>query len=135
MPALSPKNCVAPEVSAWSINPQRTPQPRVTIALAEPRKRHTPKRELVTITVTKEDYARLKAVGGPHPSYIDMALRHYLRVIKETGSYPQVNDAGWRRGPVMTFLCAIPNHLSDEIRHLTGRFDSHTIEAVRLYLL
>ena len=135
MPAPSPKNSVAPEISIWSNDLQGTPRPEMTIAGPAVLKRPTQKHELVTITVTKHDYAKLKAAGGPHPSYINMALSHYLRLIKEAESYPLVGAVGWRRGPVMSFMCAIPNHLSDEIRLLAGRFDSHTIEAVRLYLL
>jgi hypothetical protein len=93
------------------------------------------RRELVTITVLREDYAKLKAAGGPHPTYIVDALHHYLNVIKETHPYPQTDSPGWRRGPVVTFLCAIPKPLSNEIRGLSGRFDSHTIQAFRLFCL
>jgi hypothetical protein len=74
-------------------------------------------------------------VGGPQPTHIDTALRHYLNLVKETPLSPQTDNLGWRRGPVVSFLCAIPKHLSDEIRGLSGRFDSHTIQAFRLFFL
>ncbi len=93
------------------------------------------RRELVTITVSRDDCAKLKSAGGPHPTHIDGALRHYLNVMKETPQPRRFHRLGWRRGPVVRFLCAIPKHLSDGIRSLSGRFDSHTIQAFRIFFL
>ena len=86
MPAPLLNNPIAPEISAWGSDLQGVPPPIATPIGAKALKRRTPKLELVTITVTKEDYAKLKAVGGPDPSYVYLALNHYLRLIKETGS-------------------------------------------------
>jgi len=93
------------------------------------------RRELVTITVTQEDFRRLKASGGSWPDQLIMALRRYLHIREEDRWRTQMNAAGWHRGHVISFPCAIPKTLSDEIRNLGGRFDTHTIEAVRLFCL
>jgi len=111
----------------------RSPQPIVSF---EVRECHPGlRREIVSVAVTEEDYARLKAAGGPHPDQIGTALRYYLHAIGTTSTRRRIRDVGWARGPVMIFLCALPKQLLDQVRNLTGRFDTHTIEAVRLYML
>ncbi len=130
MPSISPGDAFSVENRSWRISLKIAPsdcKPRPACLSA--------RRELVTITVLREDYAKLKAVGGPYPTHIDIALRHYLNAIKETPTTPQTGNIGWRRGPVVSFLCAIPKHLSDEIRGLSGRFDNHTIQAFHLFFL
>ena len=92
------------------------------------------KREIVTITVTRADYTALKAAGGPDPDGVTTALEYYLDLLRETDWRPQDISFGWSRGPVVHFLTAIPKDLADEIRSLAGRFDGHTIEAVRMFL-
>jgi len=92
------------------------------------------KRAIVTITVTREDYAALKAVGGPNPDDITTALKYYVNLLRETDWRPHDVSFGWSRGPVVHFLTAIPKDVADEIRSLPGRFDGHTIEAVRIFL-
>ena len=91
--------------------------------------------ELVSVTVTKENYAKLKATGGPHPDQISTALRYYLDAVNKASMHLHVSDVGWNRGPVTTFPCALPKSLLDDVRNLEGRFDSHTIEAVKRYVL
>lgn len=92
------------------------------------------KREILTITVTSADYAALKAAGGPNPDHITTALKYYVDLVRETDWRPQDISFGWSRGPVVHFLTAIPKNVADEIRRLPGRFDGHTIEAVRIFI-
>ncbi len=91
--------------------------------------------EIITVLVRVEDYNTLKKEGGPRPDQITLALRHYLQLIKETKWKPEMNAFQNAGGRVKTFRCAIPKALRDEIRDLGGRFDAHTLEAVRLFLL
>lgn len=91
--------------------------------------------EIITVLVRVEDYKVLKKDGGPRPDQISLALRHYLQLIRETKWKPEMNTFRNAGGRVKTFRCAIPKALRDEIRDLGGRFDAHTLEAVRLYLL
>ena len=65
MPAPLLNNPIAPEISAWGSDLQGVPPPIATPIGAKALKRRTPKLELVTITVTKEDYAKLKVWGDP----------------------------------------------------------------------
>lgn len=100
--------------------------------------KHSPSRsssrgELVSITVTKEDYERLKASGGLHSDYVVPALWYYLKLMRETSWRPQANSFGWGRSPVVSFPCAIPVDLLEEMRNLPRRFDGHTIEAIHLF--
>jgi len=90
------------------------------------------KRELVTITVVKEDYEMLKSLGGPNQSQVERALNTYLSSISK--AHPPVHKSSWQRGQTIRFLCAIPHNLSNEIKRLSGRFDSHTIRAFRIFL-
>jgi len=103
--------------------------------LEERRNGSLKRRELVTITVTQEDFRRLKDSGGSRADQLIIALRRYLHIRGEDRRRTQINAAGWHRERVTSFPCAIPKTLSDEIRNLGGRFDTHTIEAVRLFCL
>lgn len=95
--------------------------------------RSSSRRELVSVTVTKEDYERLKAAGCLHSDYVVPALWYYVKLIRETSWRPQANSFGWGRSAVVSFPCAIPIDLLDEIRNLPRRFDGHTIEAMHLF--
>ena len=92
------------------------------------------RREILTVTLARGDYENLKATGEPRSEDIIEALRFYLDLIRKTDWRPPESVFGWMRGPVVHFLTAIPRDLADEIRNLPGRFDGHTIEAVRLFL-
>lgn len=128
MPALVQDNIVPPDLQRAS-----SPSQGMKITLKERRIKASTRRELVTVTVTAQDYAALKAAGGPKPDQISVALTRYLHVMKAAESRPQMNGPGWWRGPVISFQCVISKALSDEIRNLGGRLDSHMIEAVRLF--
>jgi len=91
--------------------------------------------ELVTIVLRKDDYAALKKAGGPRPDQVHMALRHYLTVIADGKTLPPVDSGRCFRGNVINFQCSLQKDLCEEIRRMGGRFDSHTIEAFRLFLL
>lgn len=93
------------------------------------------RRELVTVTVTKEDFRRLKAAGALWQDQVRVALRRYFHIKEKARRSAQISAHGWSRGPVVSFSCAIPKTLTDEIRNLGGRFDSHTMEAVRLFFV
>ena len=73
--------------------------------------------------------------GGPRPDQISMALRHYLKLIAETKWRPEMSDAANRARRFATFQCTVSKDLWDDIRNLGGRVDSHTVEAIRLFLL
>jgi hypothetical protein len=91
--------------------------------------------EMVTIALTQDDYDELKRAGGPRPDQIHMALQHYLKMLKETNWRPTTNGIERMYSTCTIFQCAVQKELCDEIRDLGGRFDAHTVEAVRLYLL
>jgi hypothetical protein len=91
--------------------------------------------EMVTIAITQEDYDELKKSGGPRADQIHMALRHYLKMLNETGWRPMSNGIERMYSTCTIFQCAVQKALCDEIRDLGGRFDTHTMEAVRLFLL
>ena len=91
--------------------------------------------EIVTVVIRREDYAKLKHAGGPRPDQICMALRHYLKILGEMEWRPSVIDHNGHSQDVKTFQCGVPKDVCDEIRSLPGRFDTHTIEAMRLFLL
>jgi hypothetical protein len=90
--------------------------------------------EIVTIMLRQQDYSILKKDGGPRPDQIVMALRHYLNLIKESKWRPQMN-AGDLIGKLTVYKCPITRDIYEELRGLGGRFDQHTIEAIRLFLL
>ncbi|MGO9569928.1 MAG: hypothetical protein ACLP5H_20545 [Desulfomonilaceae bacterium] len=91
--------------------------------------------EMVTIAVTQEDYDALKKSGGPRTDQIHMALRHYLKMLNETSWRPTANGVARMYSTCTIFQCAVEKVLCDEIRDLGGRFDAHTMEAMRLFLL
>ena len=86
------------------------------------------------MTVRRSDYLALKAAGGPYPDEIAKALDYYVHLVRETDWRPRGISFGSSRGPVVHFLTAIPKNIADQVRSLPGRFDGHTIEAVRMFL-
>lgn len=103
---------------------------------AEESKRSQPLRsEMVTIALTQEDYDQLKQAGGPRSDQIHMALRHYLKTLRETNWRPIPSGVERMYSTCTIFQCAVQKDLCDQIRELGGRFDAHTVEAVRLFLL
>jgi hypothetical protein len=91
--------------------------------------------EIVTIAVTKEDHIRLTAAGASYSNEISSALRYYLHAVKHGDYIQQLERShGWARGPVVSFKLPLPKDLVDEVRSLKGRFDGHTLEAVRLLM-
>jgi hypothetical protein len=103
------------------------------VTIQERQNMSSQRRELVTVTVTEEDFRRLKTSGGLLADRLGMALRRYLHIKESAAGRAQMNRHGWARGPVVSFPCAISKTLTDKIRNLGGRFDSHTIEAVGLF--
>jgi len=91
--------------------------------------------EIVTVVIRREDYAKLQHGGGPRSDQICMALRHYLKVLGDNQWRPARNGQQGQWEHVTTFMCGVPKDICDEIRSLPGRFDDHTIEAMRLFLL
>jgi hypothetical protein len=91
------------------------------------------KHELLTILIRKEDYAKLKAQGGPRHDQIILAFRHYLELLRESDwrPNPALVLAGAR---VTTFQCAVDKDLCEQIRGLEGRLVVHTLEAIRRFL-
>ena len=91
--------------------------------------------ELVTVIMRQADYDQLNGRKIPMDVQISLALRHYLQLIQE-GRWPAVNvnftllDGKWQ-----SVRCAISKQLCRQVKGLTGRFDLHTLHAVRLYLL
>ncbi len=96
---------------------------------------HTCKHEIVNVLMRREDYETLKKQGGPRPDQISMALRHYLKLIAEKKWRPEMSDEANRARTFATFQCAVSKDLWDGVRNLGGRVDSHTVEAMRLFLL
>ncbi len=91
--------------------------------------------EMVTIALTQDDYDELKKSGGPRADQIHMALQHYLKMLKDTKWRPTTNGIERMYSTCTIFQCAVQKELCDAIRELGGRFDAHTVEAVRLFLL
>ncbi len=96
---------------------------------------HSNKHVLINVLMRQADFESLKKRGGPQPYQICMALRHYLKLIAETKWRPEMSDTVDRARRFRTFQCTVPKDLWDDIRNLGGRVDSHTVEAVRLFLL
>lgn len=96
---------------------------------------HSNKHVIINVLMRQEDFEGLKTRGGPQPYQISMALRHYLKLIAETKWRPEMSDTMDRARRFRTFQCAVPKDLWDDIRNLGGRVDSHTVEAIRLFLL
>ena len=96
---------------------------------------HTYQYEIINVLMRREDYESLKKQGGPRPDQISMALRNYLKLITETKWCPEMSDSANRPGRFATFQCTVSKDLWEDIRNLGGRVDSHTVEAIRLFLL
>ena len=96
---------------------------------------NTHKHEIINVLMRREDYESLKKQGGPRPDQISMALRNYLKLITEAKWCPEMSDAANRAGRFATFQCTVSKDLWEDIRNLGGRVDSHTVEAIRLFLL
>jgi hypothetical protein len=91
--------------------------------------------ELVTVIMRQADYARLDERRLPMDVQISLALQHYLQLIREgkwlaESANSQVPDGEWK-----SVRCALSKQLCEQVRGLMGRFDFHTLQAVRLYLL
>ncbi len=90
--------------------------------------------EIVTVVMRMEDYLKLKETGGPRPDQIHMALSHYLETINKAGWRPEYRSSSRLYENVTTYKCTLLKSLCEDVRNLKGRFDDHTIEAVRLFL-
>jgi len=96
---------------------------------------HSHKYVVINVLMRQEDFEILKKRGGPQPYQISMALRHYLKLIAETKWRSEMSNTANRVGIFTTFQCTVSKNLWEDIRNLGGRVDSHTVEAVRLFLL
>ncbi len=96
---------------------------------------YTYKHVVINVLMRQEDYESLKKKAGPRPDQISMALRHYLKLITETKWRPEMSDTANRTQRFTTFQCTVSKDLWEDIRNLGGRVDSHTVEAIRLFLL
>ncbi|AFM23095.1 hypothetical protein [Desulfomonile tiedjei] len=92
------------------------------------------KHEIVTVVMRVGEYRKLKQLGGPRPDQIHMALHHYLGIVRELGWQSNIKSMARMYENVTSYQCRLRKSICDEIRHLKGRFDDHTIEALRLYL-
>ncbi len=90
---------------------------------------------IINVLMRQEDFESLKKRGGPQPYHISMAFRHYLKLIAETKWRPEMSDAVDSARRFRTFQCTVPKDLWEHIRNMGGRVDSHTVEAIRLFLL
>jgi hypothetical protein len=122
-------------VIPYDVGPSGSNAEAMHVVLEERPNGSPERRELVTITVTKEDFRKLKADGALRTDQVRVALRRYLHIKEKARRGAHIGADGWSRGPVVSFSCAMPKTLTDQIRSLGGRFDSHTIEAVRLFFL
>lgn len=91
--------------------------------------------ELVTVIMRKKDFDQFIARKLPMEVQVSLALQHYLKLVRE-GRWMGDNGSSpvWK-GKVVSVSCALAKHLCDELRDVPGRFDLHTLQAVRLYLL
>ena len=96
---------------------------------------HSHKYVVINVLMRQEDFESLKKREGSQPYQISMALRHYLKLIAEKKWRPEMSDTANRAGIFATFHCTVSKDLWDDIRNLEGRVDSHTVEAIRLFLL
>lgn len=90
--------------------------------------------EIVNVLMRRQDYESLRKLGGPRPDQISMAFRHYLKLIAETKWRPEMSKTNGA-ARLATYQCPLSKDLWREIRNLGGRVDSHTVEAIRLFLL
>jgi hypothetical protein len=91
--------------------------------------------ELVNVTMRHEDYDRLREQTISMNEQVSIALVSFLKQIRDDASPEEVRNAFLPDGDLRSIRCALPKSLCDQIRQLKGRFDLHTLEAVRLYLL
>jgi hypothetical protein len=105
---------------------------------AEPKERDRQaggRSEIVTVTVTKGDYRKLAGSRAPCADQVGKALREYLHAVMFEGYIQELERShGWARGPVVSFKLPLPKDLVEKVRSLRGRFDGHTLEAVRLLM-
>ena len=95
----------------------------------------TDRHEIVNVLMRRQDDASLRRLGGPRPDQISLPLRHYLKIVDETKwrAEPDNLEQGERR--LATFQCHVSKELWRKIRYPGGRADSHTVEAIRLWLV
>jgi len=117
------------------MNKEKAPITRVVAEPFEATGNNSSRNEICTVVLRREDYTELKKVGGPRTDQVHMALQHYLKMIREGKWLPAAGGKNCFRGNVVNFQCALRKDLCREVRKLGGRFDSHTIEAIRLFLL
>jgi hypothetical protein len=91
--------------------------------------------ELVTVIMRQADYDQLDKRRLPMDVQVSLALQHYLKLIQEGKWLAEsanftLLDCKWK-----SVQCALSKQLCDQVRGLMGRFDFHTLQAVRLYLL
>lgn len=91
--------------------------------------------EIINVLMRRQDYESLRKLGGPRADQISMAFRHYLKLIAETKWLPEMSNTAYGASRLATYQCPVSKDLWREIRNLGGRVDSHTVEAIRLFLL
>src|SRR5208283_5980586 len=103
------------------MNQDHTASHNVGAPVEECRRATSLRCEMVTIALTQDDYDELKKAGGPRADQIHMALRHYLKALKETNWRPTTNGIERMYSTCTIFQCAVQKDLCDEIRDLGGR--------------
>jgi hypothetical protein len=91
--------------------------------------------ELVNVTMRYNDYERLRSRGLSIDEQVSKALATYLKLEPDKSSIKEVQNDFSPEGYLITIRCALAKSLCNQVRELHGRFDLHTSEAVRLYLL
>lgn len=91
--------------------------------------------ELVTVVVRQVDFDQLYERKLPMDVQVSLALEHYLKLIREGRWLPESVNSSFHDGKFRSIRCAVSKQLCDQIKGLMGRFDLHTLQAVRLYLL
>jgi hypothetical protein len=91
--------------------------------------------ELVTVIMRQVDYNELHARKIPIEVQVSLAIQHYLKLIREGRWVGNSTMSPLLEGKVKTVSCALAKQVCDDLRDIPGRFDLHTLEAVRLYLL
>ncbi len=66
---------------------------------------------------------------------VSRALANYLKLAPDKAWLREVLNDFSPEGYLINIRCALPKSLCNQIRALQGRFDLHTSEAIRLYLL
>jgi len=91
--------------------------------------------ELVTVIMRKADYDQLHNRKLPMEVQVSLAIQHYLKLIREGRWMGDNVMSPLMEGKVKSVSCALSKQLCDQLRDVPGRFDLHTLQAVRLYLL